>query len=80
LSGDAIKLSAAQVLTIPLPTVEAAWRRGASAAEAAQRAAEGGNGEAWRAALLELGSAMTEAYGVGSDVTDWWIDRLPPWR
>jgi len=80
LSGDAIKLSAAQILTIPLPGGSDAWASGAVAARAAHRAGEQGDRGAWRAALADLGAAMCEAYGASGEVLAWWSARLPPWR
>jgi hypothetical protein len=80
LARDAIKLSAAQVLEVPLPVDEEAWRRGAAAAERGQRAAEAGRPERWRAALEDLGEAMTAAYGAPAALQEWWLGRLPPWR
>jgi hypothetical protein len=80
LSGDAIKLSAAQVLAIPLPGGADAWGRGAEAAAAAHTAGEEGDVVGWAAALLELGTAMTEAYDAPADILAWWRERLPPWR
>ncbi|HEY5155067.1 MAG TPA: hypothetical protein VIJ47_10065, partial [Acidimicrobiales bacterium] len=80
LSGDAIKLSAAQILTIPLPDGSDAWANGAAAARAAHRAGERGDALAWQAALADLGAAMCEAYGAPAEVLAWWSARLPPWR
>ncbi len=80
LARDAIKLSATQVLDIPLPPDAGAWAAGATAARRAQQAAERGDAEGWRAGLESLGSAMTEAYGAPRSVLDWWIPRLPRWR
>jgi hypothetical protein len=80
LARDAIKLSATQVLEIPLPAGRSDWARGAGAAERAQVAAEAGDVSGWRAALVEVGRAMTDAYGSSSTVLEWWLDRLPVWR
>lgn len=63
LAADAIKLSARQVLDIPLPIDEQGWAAGADALR-------GGD-------LLGAGRRMTEAYGAGDDVFDWWARRLP---
>jgi N-6 DNA methylase len=64
LTSDAIKLSARQVLEIPLPPNEAAWERGAEALAAGE--------------LLEVGSLMTTAYGCDDGVTRWWANRWQP--
>ena len=61
LASEAIKLSARQVLEIPLPPNEAAWERGAEAMAAGE--------------LLEAGALMTAAYGCEADVTEWWANR-----
>ncbi|HEY2814198.1 MAG TPA: N-6 DNA methylase [Acidimicrobiales bacterium] len=63
LSPDAIKLSAAQVLEVPLPWDDVAWQRGADALAAGR--------------LVEAGEAMTRAYGSGDEVFEWWRSRLP---
>ena len=63
LAPDAIKLSARQVLTIPLPPDEAAWARGADAL------ADGDP--------LAAGAEMGDAYGVDDGVLRWWAGRLP---
>lgn len=61
LSGDAVKLSAAQVRAVPLPPNGADWDAGADAAR-------GGD-------VLAVGAAMDRAYG--TDVLGWWQARLP---
>lgn len=80
LSCDALKLSATQVLELPLPVDQAAWADGARLAARAQAEADRADAAGWRAALVELGQAMTEAYRSGRAIRDWWTDRLPPWR
>lgn len=79
LSHDTIKLSAKQVLELPTPTDAVRWDRGAALAESAAGATDP---EAWHAALLELGTVMTESYGLSGDhdVVQWWASRLPLWR
>jgi hypothetical protein len=64
LTADAIKLSARQVVEIPLPTNEAAWARGAAALA-------GGD-------VLEAGRLMTLAYRCDPEVTQWWANRWQP--
>ncbi len=80
LSGDAIKLSARQILAIPLPEGAEEWAIGALEAEVAHAAALSGDATGWRAALGRLGRAMTDAYGASDDVLAWWESRLPGWR
>lgn len=79
MSGDAVKLSAADVATIPLPIDRETWEQGAAHAMQGQSATSPG---AWREALGAVGAAMTEAYGLASDepVLTWWSGRLPDWR
>jgi hypothetical protein len=80
LSSDAVKLSARQVLAIPLPVDAGAWAAGAEAAAAAQHAADRLDPDGWQLALAQLGDTMTRAYQVGDDVREWWLQRLPIWR
>jgi hypothetical protein len=80
LARDAIKLSASQVLEIPLPVDGAAWRDGSTHAAAAHRAAERGDGEQWVASLERLGDSMTAAYCADRSVFEWWCERRPAWR
>jgi hypothetical protein len=66
LSSEAIKLSARQVLEVPVPADRRSW------CAAADRLRDGGPGS------LEAGAAlMTRAYGAGPDVLEWWRRRLP---
>ena len=77
LSADAIKLSARQVAALPLPADTAAWAAGAAAARAATSAADAADGDAWIAALRQLGTAMDAAYSVPStEVSSWWWERI----
>jgi hypothetical protein len=63
LQPEAIKLSAKQVLDVPLPIDETAWNAGAAALEAG--------------CVLEAGRAMSHAYATSDDVFEWWVSRLP---
>ena len=65
LSDGALKLSARQVLDLPLPGDEAAWAEGTAALAAGD--------------LDGFGAAMTAAYGLPTDhpVVAWWRARLP---
>jgi hypothetical protein len=80
LSSDAVKVSASQVLGLPLPTDRAAWTAGALAAEAAHDAAVRADPPTWEAELSVMAEAMADAYGVGPGVADWWAGRRPAWR
>lgn len=74
LSSEAIKLSARQVLTLPLPRDERAWSKSAEALRAAQQA----DGMAERdEALREFGIWSCESYGLGPDsaTLTWWLVR-----
>jgi hypothetical protein len=66
LSSDAIKLSARQVMAIPLPSDGVAW------AAAAELLRHGG-----RDALREAGVLMNRAYGAPPEVLAWWEARIP---
>jgi len=80
LAADAIKLSARQVLEIPLPVDSGAWAEGAEWARAAAEAARRGDPVGWRHALGEVGRAMEDAYRCPAEVARWWEGRLPPFR
>lgn len=72
LTMHAIKLSARQVASLPLPTDAEAWDEGASLARLAQQQ-PGRRSEH----LTALGRAMCSAYGVAPDeVLPWWLERL----
>jgi hypothetical protein len=64
LTSDAIKLSARQVVEIPLPTREEEWALAADALAAGD--------------LLAAGGLMTTAYGADDAVTEWWANRWQP--
>ncbi|HXH56752.1 hypothetical protein [Iamia sp.] len=63
--GDALKLSARQVLSVPLPSDRGRW-------EAAARALRAGR------PLVDVGPDLSVAYGLDADhpVTTWWRARL----
>ncbi len=63
---DALRLSARQVRTVPLPTDRATWEAAAARLRAGRP-------------LAEVGPDLTAAYGLDPDhpVTDWWRARLP---
>lgn len=80
LSGDAVKLSAKQVLDVPLPARPDAWDEGVARLRAAGAAADEGDAVGWRDSLEGFAEAMGRAYCVDGAVADWWLDRLPPFR
>jgi hypothetical protein len=69
LTPHAIKLSASQAMTLPLPGGLAAWRRGAAIL---RRIAQGS--DSWTA----FGRAMLSAQGLApqGDLLDWWLARI----
>lgn len=71
LAADAVKLSAKQVLEIPLPVDHGRWR---AASQALSTGDEG--------SPAAFGAAMCQAYGLAADdaVLAWWIGRLRTWR
>ena len=71
LTVDGVKLAARQVGELPLPTDRRRWDE--AAAIVASVPAERPNPPD---AVVTIGELMTEAYGAGSDVFDWWLDRL----
>lgn len=75
-SASALRLSASDVLALPLPADEDAWNRAAGAFAAASAA--GGD----RDLLRKSAGAMVEAYalGVDDDLVAWWEARLPQTR
>jgi hypothetical protein len=77
LSDDALKVSARQLLELPLPAARAPWREAAGVLRVAAAAADE---PSWRRALGRFGLLMGDAYGVGAEVLAWWEQRLPVWR
>ena len=72
LSSDAVKLSARQVLDLPLPVDRAAWDDAAALARAVSASAP----EDRRGALAAFGEAACAAYDVAAPmVLPWWLDR-----
>ena len=75
LSSQTIKLSAKQVLELPLPPVGQAWDAGAAAA---RQVAEAGSAGERLDRLAVLGRAMNDAYDVDdAQLLHWWLDRQP---
>lgn len=77
LTIDAIKLSAAQVLRLPLPTCPGRWREAATLFKAASLASSDVDR---REALRGFGREMCDAYGLEPALRDlvaaWWESRL----
>ncbi len=70
LTAEAIRLSASQLLTLPLPTGEAAWEEAAGLVQEA-------HGSADRIGLLiRAGERMMAAFGAEGGVLEWWRERL----
>ena len=80
MSRNAIRLRAANIGQVPLPTDQDSWNVGANRAEEAQAASEAGDTERYKRALRAFAAAMNHAYGVPNEVSDWWWEqlRLPP--
>ncbi len=75
LSIDALKLSASQVLGLPLPANSAAWD---SAAELIRDVTGSTSPQARRQKLISAGTLMCNAYGVtdSDQLMKWWCNRL----
>jgi hypothetical protein len=80
LSGDAIKMSARQLLEIPLPPDETSWAEGAERLQAAAQAAQAGRADEWSEALHEFGTTMCRAFDASEEILSWWLGRLPAFR
>lgn len=72
LTMRAIKLSAKQVATLPLPADQALWDEGADLARRAQRAL---SPEERDPLLRDLVRVMTAAYASSDEVLAWWLER-----
>jgi hypothetical protein len=79
LAADAIKLSAGQVLEIPLPVDATRWRRAAGLLAGRDVGTGAGSGPAPDPG--DFGAEMCAAYGLPADhpVLGWWLARLPSW-
>lgn len=77
LAANAIKLSAKQLLALPVPNGGAAWDRGASLAKELASSSHLTAPSDRDTLLVELGAVMCDAYQVAPDeLLDWWTDRL----
>ncbi len=71
LSVDAVKLSAKQLLRLPLPSDDAKWDK----ASELVAESDGLDHQATQEILVEIATLMTDAYGADRDVLEWWLDR-----
>lgn len=76
LSLAALRFSASDLASIPLPHDGEVWTNAALELQNSDST----SAPEWHAALLTCGEKMNEAYGAPSSVFDWWAARLPPWR
>jgi hypothetical protein len=74
MATDTVRLSARQLLALPLPLDRARWQ---AAATELERAAP-----AWPEGAAAFGAEMNAAYGLAPDHPSlaWWLDRLPARR
>jgi hypothetical protein len=79
LNADALKLSASDVLELPIPEPCAAWDAGAESYRLAFNASDP---DERRRHLLRSGQEMCAAYALSddADLLDWWTQRFPPGR
>lgn len=72
MSGDALRWSASSVLTLPLPSRDAAWEQGAELCRQLAGCEPGRRPQL----LQELGATMCDAYGDDAATTlAWWLER-----
>lgn len=75
MSSDVLRVTAQELLALPLPVNESPWTEAADVFRQAQEAAED---ERRSELLLRMGRLMCDAYGVSNtEVFDWWASRLP---
>ena len=76
LSSDALKLSAKEVLELPLPDDMEPWQEAGRLFEAASTAESAASR---REHLVHSGRAMCQAFGIADDaeLLSWWESRLP---
>lgn len=76
LSSEALKLSASEVLDLPLPVDRDAWTLAAHHFESATAAA---TADVYSSELMSAGKLMCEAFGLKDDaeIMAWWSNRLP---
>ena len=78
-NATALRLSASDLLALPLPADEAAWDRGAASFAAASAAHDP---RERRVLLRSCARSLVAAYGLDpdDDLVGWWEDRLPQAR
>ncbi|MEC8276862.1 MAG: N-6 DNA methylase [Myxococcota bacterium] len=75
MNPNSIKVSAEQLLGLPLPKDDTAWNEAAKSAEAASQA---DSVDEWRSLLIECGRQMNLAFGIRDEgLHHWWVNRLP---
>lgn len=75
MSSDALRVTAKELLALPLPVAEEYWLQGADFFHKAQHEDDENKR---RELLLRMGQSMCYAYGIeGNEVFDWWASRLP---
>ena len=78
LSSNTIKLSAKQVMNLPLPSESNHWTKASKYAESAFNAK---NREEKKKQMLKMSEEINIAYGCDNEILQkWWIHRLPKWR
>ena len=76
LSHDAIRVRAATLASLPLPSDPVKWDEGARLAQRAYEAASMREYTTYVSALKELAIVMNAAYRVSSTVGSWWWERF----
>lgn len=78
-NATALRLSASDVLALPLPADRRPWGRAARSFRAASTLDGPDVDSERRARLVEAGRAMCEAFGLAGDdeLLEWWTGRLP---
>jgi hypothetical protein len=83
LSGNAVKLSARQLLELPLPARRAPWQQAAESCRLAWVSSIEHDEAGWRRHLEAAARAASRAYGLSGgpaeELQRWWEARLPPW-
>ena len=72
------KLSAKQVMNLPLPSESNHWTKASKYAESAFNTK---NREKKKEEMLKMSEEINIAYGCDNEILQkWWIHRLPKWR
>lgn len=82
LAARSMRVTARDLLAVPLPAGVSEWDLGAVAFREAQEAADEGDSLGWDARLDEMAQHMSAAYGFDVDdaVVAWWKERRPCWK